>query len=241
MIDIHCHVLPSVDDGASSLELAVEMCRVAHNDGITHLVAAPHANFEYPYDRQAHLLRLQELQQQVPQINLILGCDLQLSFENFESAVQNPRRYTIGNTRYALVELSDFGVPRSTLDALYRLHCAGMRTIITHPERNPILSRRFDLLEQVVNMGSILQITANSLTGYWGKDVLRCAEKMLKAGLVQILASDAHDPVKRPPVLSKARDAASRMIGAEAASRLVDQYPSMVLADEPIDSPSPNF
>jgi len=241
MIDLHCHILPSVDDGSDSLETSVEMCRIAYRDGITHVVATPHANFEYRYDREAHRLRLEELQRQVPELHLLLGCDLQLSFENFTDALENPGRYTIGNTRYLLVELSEYGVPRATLDALYRLHQAGLITIVTHPERNPMLSRRFELLREMVGMGSILQITANSLTGFWGQEARRSAEKMLKSGLVGIIASDAHSPSGRTPVLSWARDAAAGMIGAQAAGRLVEDYPAMVLADKPIEMPDAEY
>jgi protein-tyrosine phosphatase len=183
MIDIHNHVLPFVDDGAQSMEAAIEMCRIAHRDGITHLVATPHANFKYNYDRDAHLVHLAELQRQVPEINLMLGCDLHLSFENFEDAMANPKRYAIGDTRYVLIEFSDFGVPRSVLNALQLLHGAGMVTIVTHPERNLLLRGRFDLLEELVNLGSVLQITANSLTGFWGEEAQRSAEKMLRNGL----------------------------------------------------------
>jgi len=232
MIDIHSHILPGVDDGAQSLETAIEMCQMAHRDGVTHLVATPHANFKYPYDRDAHLHRLGQLQAHVPEINLVLGCDFNLSFENFEDAIANPNRYTIGNTRYVLVELSDFGVPRSVLDSLYRLHCAGMITIVTHPERNPILRRRSDLLIEMLRLGSLLQLTANSLTGFWGEAVRRCAEKMLGEGLVQLLASDAHDSKRRTPVLSRGFAVAARVIGDEAAGRLVNECPSMILANQ---------
>lgn len=232
MVDIHNHVLPFVDDGAQSVEVAIEMCQIAHRDGITHLVATPHANFKYNYDRDAYVARLAELQRQVPEINLLLGCDLHLSFENFEDAIANPKRYAIGNTRYVLIELSDFGVPRTILGSLYQMHRAGMVTIVTHPERNLVVRNRFDLLQELANLGSILQITANSLTGFWGEEVRRCAEKMLINGLVRILASDAHDPRRRPPVLSKARTSAAKMIGAEAANRLVNDHPSRIIADQ---------
>ncbi len=235
MIDIHSHVLPSVDDGPQSVEAAIEMCRIAHRDGITHLVATPHANFKYKYDRDASLARLAELQQQVPEINLMLGCELHLSFENIEDAIANPRRYAIGGTRYVIIELSDFGVSRNVLDWVFKLHCAGISTILTHPERNVALCSRFALVEELVNLGSILQITANSLTGFWGKAAQRSAEKMLRKGLVRIIASDAHDPRRRTPVLSKARDMAATMVGTEAADQLVVEYPAMVIADQLIE------
>jgi len=235
MIDIHSHVLPFVDDGARSMEVAIEMCGIAYRDGITHLVATPHANFNYIYDREAHLARLAELQGQVPEINLILGCDLHLSFENIEDAIANPKRYVIGNTRYVLVELNDFSVPRSILDAVYKLHCAGMITVVTHPERNALLYRGSDRLQELVNLGCLVQITANSLTGFWGKEVQRSAEMMLRKGLVHIIATDAHDPKRRTPVLSKARTIAAKMIGADAAKRLVNDYPSMVIVNQVIE------
>jgi len=235
MIDIHNHVLPFVDDGAQSMEAAIEMCRIARRDGITHLVATPHANFKYNYNRDAHLERLAELQRQVPEINLMLGCDLHLSFENFEDAIANPRRYAIADTRYVLIEFSDFGVPRIVLNSLQQLHGAGMLTIVTHPERNSLLRDRFDLLEELVNLGSTLQITANSLTGFWGEDVQRSAEKMLRSGLVHIIATDAHDPRRRTPVLSKARAIAATMVGEEPANRLVNDYPAMVIDDQIIE------
>jgi protein-tyrosine phosphatase len=235
MIDIHNHVLPSVDDGAQSVEVAIEMCQIAHRDGITHLVATPHANFEYNYDRNAHLARLAELQRQVPEINLVLGCDLHLSLENFEDAIANPKRYAIGSTRYVLIELSEFSGLRSILEMVYRLHCAGIVTIVTHPERNMVLHREFNRLQELVNLGSILQITANSLTGFWGAEVQRSAEKMLRKGLARIIATDAHDPRRRKPVLSKARAIAATMVGTETANRLVNDYPSMIITDQLIE------
>ena len=116
MVDIHSHILPMVDDGARSWEIAIEMVQMAQQDGVTHMVATPHANYEFIYDRQSHTALLAELQAKVGDgIHLLLGCDFHLSYENIEDAVAHPQRYTIGDTRYLLVELSDYSEARAVV------------------------------------------------------------------------------------------------------------------------------
>src|ERR1700683_4744778 len=103
MVDIHCHILPEVDDGARSWDIAVEMCRMAAADGITHMVATPHANDKYAYDRDQHEATARELMARtggVPEISL--GCDFHFSYENVQEALVNSSPYTIGTTRYML-------------------------------------------------------------------------------------------------------------------------------------------
>src|SRR6266508_1714362 len=88
MIDIHCHILPGIDDGARNWEITLEMCRLARQDGITHIVATPHANYDYKYDREAHLALLDELRARMPELRFSLGCDLHLSYENIDAAAK---------------------------------------------------------------------------------------------------------------------------------------------------------
>ena len=112
MIDIHCHILPEVDDGPKSWEVAVEMCRMAAADGITHTVATPHANHRYAYERTYLLELLDELRGRVgPTPEFSLGCDFHLSFENLERVLAEPHTYTIGDTNYLLIELSNYSIP----------------------------------------------------------------------------------------------------------------------------------
>jgi len=129
MIDIHCHLLPDVDDGAKSWEVTLEMCRMAAADGTTHIVATPHANFEYRYDRAAHVALLNEVRTHIADLGinlaLTLGCDFHLSFENIEDALANPTRYTIGDTRYLLIELSEYTIFHVT-DSIFKLRSAGL-------------------------------------------------------------------------------------------------------------------
>ena len=117
MIDIHCHILPDVDDGPKSWDVSLEMCRMAAADGITHIVATPHSNDRYTYDREAHtatLDRLRALNLGIPELSL--GCDFHLSYDNLQDVLATPERYTINGSRYLLVELSDYGIPMQIAD-----------------------------------------------------------------------------------------------------------------------------
>ena len=166
MVDIHSHILPEVDDGPKTWDVSVEMCRRAAKDGITHMVGTPHANERYAYDReklQGVAARLQELVGDALKIGL--GCDFHLSYENIQDAIAHPTRYVINNTRYLLVEFSNYGVPQSTSDSFHRLGDAGMTPIITHPERNPILREN---LQRVVESGRAGMCRAGNRVGING-------------------------------------------------------------------------
>ena len=112
MIDIHCHIIAGVDDGAKSWEVAQQMCRMAAADGIEHIVATPHANDRYVYNRDEHRAALEHLRSLIGgSPRLSLGCDFHLSYENVQDALTRPDWYTIDGGKYMLVELSNYGIP----------------------------------------------------------------------------------------------------------------------------------
>ncbi len=232
MIDIHCHLLPAVDDGARSWDVTLEMCRIAEQDGVTHIVATPHANYEFLYDRAKHLESIEELRARAPKLSFSLGCDFHLSYENIQDALKHPERYAIGDTRYLLVELSDYSA-FNVSQTLEDLQGVGLAPILTHPERNPVILGNPELLNKYAAVGCLFQITANSLTGYWGKAKQQLCEQMLRKNMVHFIASDAHGVKNRPPGLSAARDAAAKIIGNDAAEKLVKANPNAVLSNQP--------
>jgi protein-tyrosine phosphatase len=234
MIDIHCHLLPAVDDGSQSWETTLEMCRLAEEDGVTHIVATPHANYEYTYDRALHLERLEELRTRAPKLSFSLGCDFHLSYENILDAMGHPDRYAIGDTHYMLVELSEYSAFNAP-QTIHQLCSAGLIPILTHPERNPVILGNPDLIDRFAEVGCLFQVTANSLTGFWGKSKQKFCEQMLKKNMVHFIASDAHGTRNRPPMLSAARDAAAKIIGADAAEKLVLANPQAVLSNQPTE------
>jgi protein-tyrosine phosphatase len=235
VIDIHCHLLPEVDDGPKSWDVAVEMCRIAANDGITHAVATPHASDRYTYDRVYLSSLLAQLQEKVgPSLRLSLGCDLHLSYENLERVLDQPHTYTLGETNYLLVELSNFSVPIQLTDCFVRLGDRGLTPILTHPERNPILQQTPQRILEWAEQGCLMQVTASALTGYWGERAEIIARRLLERSAVHILASDAHDAKRRVPILSKARDVAEEIVGTEYAQALVEGNPGAIVNGQPI-------
>jgi protein-tyrosine phosphatase len=235
VIDIHSHILPEVDDGPKSWDVSVAMCRMAATDGITHMVATPHANDRYHYDREYLKGVLAHLQQLVGDtIKLSLGCDFHLSYDNLQDAFSNPTRYVIEGSQYMLVELSNYSVPPQTTDSFLKLGDCGMTAIITHPERNPIVRESPQRIVEWAEQGCIIQMTGSALTGFWGERVRRVAQWLLERQSVHVLASDAHDTAKRVPVLSTARDAAAVICGEGVADALVEANPRAIVSAQPL-------
>src|SRR6266566_9340196 len=135
------------------------MCRMAATDGITHMVATPHANDRYHYDRQYLQGLVDHLQQLIgDQPKLSQGCDFHLSYENIQDALLNPTRYVIEGTRYLLVEFSNYSVPQQTTDSFLKLGDRGITAVITHPERNPILRESLQRVVEWAEQGCVIQV-----------------------------------------------------------------------------------
>lgn len=235
VIDIHSHILPEVDDGPKSWETAEAMCRMAAQDGIEYMVATPHANERYFYDRAYLSGLLGKLQQRIGvKPKLGLGCDFHLSFENMQSAMQTPEKYCIDQTRYLLVEFNNFNIPQPIDEWLAQMCEREITPIITHPERNPILQKSMERVQAWVATGCAVQITASVLTGSWGDRAAESAQWLLKKKAVHFLATDAHDITRRPPNLSEARKVVAKNFGEEIADALVEGNPGAVIRNQPI-------
>jgi protein-tyrosine phosphatase len=235
LIDIHSHILPEVDDGAKSWEISQEMCRMAAADGIEHMVATPHANDRFRYDRQKLRAILDRLRAMIgPKPQLSLGCDFHLSFENVQDALVHPERYLIDNSRYLLVELSNFGIPAHVEESFSYFGSHGITPVITHPERNPILQQTPQRVLKWAELGCVVQVTASALTGSWGSRVLKTAEWFMEREAVHVLATDAHDTEHRVPRLSAARMEVEELYGAQVAKALVDDNPRAIINGKPL-------
>jgi protein-tyrosine phosphatase len=235
MVDIHSHILPAVDDGATSWEIAVGMCRMAAADGITHMVATPHSNDEYRYDRRSHEDSLAQLRDRIGgAVELSLGCDFHLSFDNIVALRKNPSEFCIATTNYLLVEFSDFGVSRQLLQTLEEFLDSGLTPIVTHPERNRMLQQKPDTILDMARIGCVVQVTASSFTGFWGSGPKKIAEWLLKRDAVHILATDSHDTQHRTPILSTGRAAVAALAGEDVAELVVRKNPEAIVRGEPL-------
>ena len=244
MIDIHSHVLFGLDDGARTIEDSIAMVRMAAEHGTTDLVATPHANLQFKFEPEQIAERLAKVQEAVGgALRLYTGCDFHLSFDNIQDSIDHPRKYTINQQRYLLVEFSELLIFKNTEDIFARLRDAGMTPIITHPERNGLLRQRIENIAKWVDEGTRVQVTAQSLTGTFGKRAQDFSRELLDRRLVHVIASDGHDCVRRPPVMDQARDWLRKHYGEAVAEVLCVTNPgaalsgaAMVLPD--VESPS---
>jgi protein-tyrosine phosphatase len=230
MIDIHSHVLWGLDDGAENQAESLDMLEIAREAGTSDIVATPHADQQYEYDSEKVVAQIAELTRitgGTPRIHR--GCDFHMTLENIQECMANPQKFTINGLGYLMVEFADNLIPPTTEEIFRRFRAVGIVPVITHPERNPILRDSTDRLAQWIEMGCVLQVTAQSLTERFGKKVKQAAWAMLRKGLVHVLASDAHDTEYRPPRLDFAYEIITREMGAGAAELLLVENPSAVI------------
>ncbi len=234
MIDIHCHILPGIDDGPSDMAESLEMSRVAALDGITRVVATPHVKDDACppalVRERVGELNARIAEEDIP-LRILPGADTDASLD--PSLL---RGHTINGTGYLLVEFPHVFLPRSAGEVLFRLMVEGIRPIITHPERNCTIMRDPSALLRLVETGALVQITAGSLTGGFGSEARECAFFLLERGVVSFIATDAHSSRGRRPVLSGALKAAGKVLGKERALRLVFSNPEAVLAGETVNA-----
>jgi len=235
MVDIHCHILSGLDDGAESFEESVQMAEMAIADGITHVIATPHANAEYPFRPELVRERHAELQARLQgRLQLATGCDFHLSFENLRDIEANKTKYTLNQKDYLLVEFADFSIPPNIDDTLHTLQLSGLRLIITHPERNALIRQQPERLWRWMRQGCFVQLTAQSLLGRFGRETSRVAEKWLAEDRVHFLASDAHDLKGRPLLLREAYDVVAKRRGENVAKALFEENPLAVFEGRPL-------
>jgi protein-tyrosine phosphatase len=235
MVDIHCHILPGIDDGADTLETSMKMAESAIADGITHVIATPHANSTYPFRPEVIRERRDELQSHFEgQLVLATGCDFHLSFENIEDLRPNPAKYTLNQKNYLLVEFNDFSIPPAMDQTLHHLQLYGATPIITHPERNPLIRTNPERMHRWIRQGCYVQATAQSLLGRFGAQAQTMAEMWLRQGMVHFFASDAHNLSSRPLLLKEAYAKVADKRGEKVARALFEENPRAVFEGRPL-------
>jgi len=221
MVDLHCHILPGLDDGPATMEESVAMAESAIADGITHIVATPHSSDEYFFDF-AHVRQLRdELQAKVGnRLKIVTGCDFHLNPENLEALRKDPRQYCINQCDFLLVEFNEYSIPPAMDRTLHEIQLAGVQPVITHPERNGILRAHPERLKKWVRQGCFAQVTGGALTGGFGAGAQQDALRWVGEGLVHFVASDAHNTRSRPLRLQRAYDVIVDRFGQEKARSL---------------------
>lgn len=237
MIDLHCHMLPGIDDGSPDLETSLAMARMAVAEGVRVQACTPHI---YPglYENTAAGIRAAirafqaELDRHEIPLRLVEGADVHLQ-PDLVDAIRADRIPTLSGSRYLLLEPPHHVAPPRFDEALFELRAAGYVPVITHPERLSWIEDHYEAFVRAVDEGAWMQLTAGSLTGRFGRRPQYWAERMLDEGLVHLLATDAHDLHRRPPRLAEGREAAVRRVGEEEAQRLVLGRPQVIVDNQP--------
>jgi protein-tyrosine phosphatase len=201
MIDLHCHILPGVDDGAQSLSDSINMARKAVDQGIHTIVATPHhMNNRYENPKQSIIDRVEELNtlliEEKIDLKILPGQEVRIHGEMLEG-YRAGEILPVNHSPYVLVEFSSNHVPRYTEKLFYDLQVNGLIPVIVHPERNQEIIERSDILYQLVRKGALTQITAASINGDFGKKIKNFSLQLVEANLTHFIASDAHNVKNR--------------------------------------------
>lgn len=237
MIDLHCHLLPGIDDGAPDRAVALAMARMAVADGIDTVACTPHIYPGlYENDRAGILAAVEafrgELANEGIALQLTTGADTHLAPDLVEG-LRSGRIATLADSRYFLFEPPHHVAPPRLADSVFQVLAAGYVPVVTHPERLTWIEEHYPLFAQLVRGGAWMQVTAGSLTGRYGRRPRYWAERMLDEGLVHILATDAHHCERRVPLLAEGREAAATRVGADEAMHLVQTRPECILYNRP--------
>ncbi len=230
VIDIHCHILAGFDDGASNMDMSVLMAQLAASDGIQTIVATPHIRDgslkPEIIEEAVHSLNACLKQLNIP-VTILPGAEVSVSLDP-----EFMTDYTINNTPYILIEIPHTHLQDHFKEMIFQLKIKGYRPVIAHPERHPNIIKQPELLVDLHDSDIGVQITADSLTGRFGKDIQRCAEYLLYKNAVDMIASDAHSSADRLPGLSKCLKIAAGIIGMEKAMSLVTTNPEAMIHGE---------
>ncbi len=194
MFDIHCHILPGVDDGARTPEETFQMLDAARNAGITHIVCTPHCRFS-DFDPALIAQRFRTFSEHAAQMDIQATLGYEVHWKKLaEIGIDTAPKFCIGETNLLLLEFSDAHFPANWERAIYAIQRQGITVVIAHPERYLPIQDNLDLAYELKNMGCRLQLSANFVEGGRFDRRRRTAKALLKEGLVDYLASDAHRP-----------------------------------------------
>jgi protein-tyrosine phosphatase len=239
MIDVHCHILPGVDDGARTIEDSVAMARMAADAGTTKIVATPHMNHpQFHVPGPLAKTKLAEVRAAIEAakipVEIVLAGEIHWSSDIPAQLASGEVLPYCAEHRYILFELPASHVPDATREVMWKFQLAGIFPVLAHPERNADFERNPDLIHEYRDAGIPCQITAMSLAGDFGRRARKVSERWLEEGAIDLLASDGHSARGRPPTL----DAAARIVRKTAGETVEDwvtrEVPRRILAGEPV-------
>lgn len=222
MIDLHCHILPGVDDGAKNMEDSIEMARTAVEEGITHILATPHyKNGHWDIEKNMLLPLVDEVQEELDArgipLTIFPGQEVRINGELMEDIATERIQFVDEANQYILIEFPTPSIPAYTESMFFELQRSGVTPIIVHPERNHAVLKDPNVLVPFIEKGALAQLTAASYTGGFGKEIQQVSTKLIEANLVHFIASDAHNVGSRSFHMKAAFDKLEKEYGREKA------------------------
>ena len=237
--DIHCHVVPFVDDGADAMETSQTMIGMAYKSGTRRIIATPHygtARAKASTGRMVRRFKMLEdwVESAYPDMEIYLGQELSYHSE-IEEEIKKGRALTMADSQYALIEFRPGDQYSRIRQGLESIQISGYRPILAHAERCEVLAGNVDYIEELVHMGIYVQVNASSITGKNGRFIKGAVKKMLKRNLVHLVGSDGHDLQKRKPVLIDAVKDVKRRYGWDYAERIFISNPECIIYNQYIE------
>lgn len=245
MYDLHCHLLPGIDDGAPDYETSLAIARAQVDQGVLCVACTPHIlpglyHNTGPQIKEAVAALQLRLDEAGIGLKLVSGADNHIA-PDFVAALKRGHLLPIHDTSYVLVEPPHHVAPARLEELFFDILLGGYTPVLTHPERLSWIENKYDVVQTLAAKGVWMQITSGSVCGRFGSRPKYWAERMLQEGLVHILATDAHNLSSRRPDLAEGRDKAARIVGPEEAYHLVVTRPYGILINTPPkDLPAPS-
>ncbi len=237
-IDIHCHIMPGVDDGSRDMEMSLEMLRIADSNGITHIILTPHHKpMHHNVSVQHNVKYRKDLQERARaegiKAKLFSGNEIYYSDETFDQLLSG-EICSLAGSDYVLVEFHPTATYKAIQNAMYRVQGAGYIPIIAHVERYSDVLGKPAYVQDLIDMGCFIQVNASSVMGNYGFGISHFTRKLLKSGHVHFVASDAHDTGRRAPELLKCRKFVERRFGEDYAKEIFFTNAANVIRNEQI-------
>lgn len=246
MIDIHCHILPGIDDGSKSLEESIEMARIAQKEGIKTIVNTSHYNPQFEFktgdkileelDRFNKILKDYDID-----LKVIVGNEIYCT-SDIVQIIESKEFFTINNSRYILLEFSHMGIPKNISDIIYEIKLRGYIVILAHIERYIDIQKNPNQIYDYINEGALIQVNASSIIGKNGKAAKDVCNMLLENNMVHVVGTDAHSSTRRRPLIKDAYDYVANKYGTKRAEKIFKDNAKRIIDDEEliIEGPEEN-
>lgn len=243
MIDIHCHILPNVDDGSESLEESIAMAKIAESEGITKIVNTSHCHFDFKYKKGNELkLELEKFNQALKEENInievLLGNELYYTSDLIER-FDELDFFSMNNSKYILMEFSPINFPKNIEDVIYEIKIRGYIPIIAHAERYKQVQEDVNIVLDCIKEGALIQVNASSILGKNGEKAEDTSKKLLDNNMVHFVATDAHSSNRRRPLIKDSYNYILRNYGKEVSEKLFIENPTAVIENRDISILNP--